>query len=294
MAMEAALSETLVDTYNAGFLRENASLIVVLISDGVDCGGVGDVSEGLDGVDEKICAYAAKGVGPDGGFFHPDDPAQKEYALRPVAETYDFLMALKEGRPGMVKFAGIVGLADINNLDHTVIEYSDAGASSEVQPACVVPDCEGEHCLALPDPRVINLAKMFGLGDNGMVDTLCQEDFFYSAMRGSPPVGCPKRFLLRYQPLDSALIAMRLNGEPLADNACSMADNYVPCGGADADCGDGECLPSWRYLPPGDPLVIDAPGGMILFAPQIDLCNFEPDLETRFELTYVALEVGST
>ncbi|MBW2704565.1 MAG: hypothetical protein JRF33_27425, partial [Deltaproteobacteria bacterium] len=168
----------LLNSANNGFLRENATLVVVVVSDEDDCGEVGDITEGIAGAGGRLCYYAAKEVGPNNTFSHPDDVTTKPYRLTPVDEYYDFLMGIKDNRAGMVKFAAIVGVRDLNDLSTTTIEYEDdSNTSSEIIHACTTPNCTGRYCSSLPGTRYVRLAQKFGIGKDGFVDTICQENF---------------------------------------------------------------------------------------------------------------------
>jgi hypothetical protein len=295
-AMRRALQPLLNGSYNAGFYRQDIPLAVVLISDGEDCGEVGDVAEGIPGVGENICSYAAKGVGPDGGGFHPDDPDSKPYQLTPVEEYYDFLMELKDNRVGMVKFAAIVGIADVKNPQATTIEYQNSDPNAAVMPACTVPNCTGENCDAMPATRAIQLAQMFGIGHNGFVDTICQEDLPYSWFELGNFVVCPRSFNLKERPLDPALIAILVDEEPLPLYSCSIPDRFEVCSGPDdITCSEGSCVPTWNYCVPGDPSreceyldYTNAPGGAVVFADHYDVCNPEGEhpIQRRIDLVY--------
>ncbi len=87
-AAVAAVTEPLVSTTNAGFLRDDATLLLVFVSDEDDCSDAG----ALD-----------------------DEPADACYTqgerLVPVDELHDQLLAAK-GDGGMVLAAGILGTAD--------------------------------------------------------------------------------------------------------------------------------------------------------------------------------------
>ena len=168
----------LINSANNGFLRENATLVVVVVTDEDDCGEVGDITEGIAGAGGRLCYYAAKEVGPNNTFSHPDDVTSKPYRLTPVDEYYDFLMGVKGNRAGMVKFAAIVGVKDLNDLSTTTIEYEDdSNNSSEIIHACTTPNCTGRYCSSLPGTRYVRLAQKFGIGKDGFVDTICQENF---------------------------------------------------------------------------------------------------------------------
>jgi len=137
-AMRRALGVDLLGSYNTGFLRADVPLVVILISDGEDCGEPGEVSEGIPGLDERICSYAARGAGPAGGTYYPGDPESRLYKLTPVSEYYDFLTGLKDNKQGMVRFAAIVGLKDTEDLSSTSIEYAGNEPDAAVLPACSI------------------------------------------------------------------------------------------------------------------------------------------------------------
>ena len=287
-AMKQALQSPLLGTWNSNFLRQDATLQVVVISDGEDCGEVGEVTENIPGVDEKICSYAAKGVGPDGGSFHPDDPDRKSYELTPVAEYHDFLMGLKGHRKGMVRFAAIVGVADPEDPSTTAIEYDGTGPYAGIAPACSMPDCAGENCDVAPGTRHIELARMFGW--NGFVNTICQEDFIKSLARIPDRFGCPRDFKLPEKILDPALVSMRINEEPLPRYSCDIPRQVQSCSGPDdTTCPKGACVQTWHYVPPEElgPPDPSAPGGIIVFAEHFDICCLAADGPVRIELIYV-------
>ncbi|MBN2497031.1 MAG: hypothetical protein JXR96_20735, partial [Deltaproteobacteria bacterium] len=172
----AAMRMALDDPRNEGFLRPQARLAVLVLSDEEDCGEVGDIYEGVPGAAGKICTYAAKGVGPDGSTVHPNDPTARPYALTPVSYYFDFLLGLKSGRPGLVKFAAVVG-ADPHDPASTSIEYQGIDPSADITPACQTTTCRSGNCAAYPGTRYIELASLFGLGGDGFAASICQDDF---------------------------------------------------------------------------------------------------------------------
>ncbi len=175
--IRAALSEPLLATWNGGFLREDARLAVVVISDEDDCGEVGDVTENIQGISGKVCYYAARGTGPDGSHADPQDGLP--YQLTPVHEYHDFLVGLKGGHEDAVRFAAIVGVDDPADPAATRITFKSADATADVNPACSTPNCQSPsgYCDAYPGTRYIALAETFGLDSGGFVDTICQMDF---------------------------------------------------------------------------------------------------------------------
>ncbi|MBW2703132.1 MAG: VWA domain-containing protein [Deltaproteobacteria bacterium] len=270
---------------HVGFLRPDATLVVVLISDEDDCGEVGDISEGIPGAGGRMCYYAAKGVGPGGTTSHPDDPTSKPYRLTSVDETYKFLMELKGNRAGLVKFAAIVGISDPEHPEDTRIEYEDPGnPSSNILPACVTPACTGRYCQAYPGTRYIELAKKFG-NQFGFVDTICQADFSGTMEKIATWVGCPEDFQLQATIEDAALANILVNDLPVPRYSCTnITDSVLACAGPGEtdDCPTGsECKETWIYD--------DQAGehGTISFAEHFDPCANRDEGQLRIDLLYV-------
>ena len=172
-------------------MPRDAALVVVVVSDEEDCGAVGDVTENLSiNVGGNICYYAAKGSDPEGKTVDSQD---RPLALTPVAEYYSELMALKRNKQGLVKFAAIVGVGDPQNPGATQIDYqfSTATGKWDVLPACTTTGCTGNYCNANPGTRYIELARRFGLGENGFLDTICQSDFSATLQDLGDTIACP-------------------------------------------------------------------------------------------------------
>ncbi|MBW1808837.1 MAG: hypothetical protein JRJ87_11640 [Deltaproteobacteria bacterium] len=283
--MRVALDD-LAGTYNAGFLRKNATLAVVVITDEDDCGQVGDVTEGLGGIAGDACYYASKGVDPEGGF---TDPEGKLYRLTPVEDYYNFLLGLKDGKEGMVKFAAIVGVKDINDLSTTTIEYTFDGSRYTVDQTCTTAGCTGLFCFAKPGTRYIKLAQLFGIGQNGFVDTICQTDFSDTMEALGTFVACPKVFLLSEEILDPDLANILINGEGVPRFSCDKPGELEECSGhGDTSCSQGSCVETWSYTPPDTPPDPAALGGTITFAEHYDPCElFSDGDQVHIELVYV-------
>ncbi len=207
-AMRTALQDGLLETYNQGFLREAARLAVIVVSDEEDCGEVGDVWEG-SGVGGDICYYAAKGAGPEGEVYHPDDPQQRPYQLTPVGEYAQFLLELKSNQSWMVKFAAIVGVEDAGDPLGTDIQYEWSGTRWDVVDACTTPGCNGSYCFAEPGTRYIRLADML----DGTVESICQTDFAEPMVRiAGASTGYLLVFPLHYLPTSEASIRVWVDG----------------------------------------------------------------------------------
>jgi hypothetical protein len=282
------------NTYNAGFLRDEATLAVIVISDEDDCGEVGDVYE-LTSDGGNICYFASKGEGPEPGnpdyipmTYHPSDPEQRPYELTPVKEYYDFLVNdLKGGRKGMVKFAAIVGVTDANDPSTTTIEYEWGPYNRwNVVSACTTPGCTGDYCFAEPGTRYIKLAQMFG--ENGYVASICQSDFSQTMERLGVCVHCPETYKLSAAPPDPALMVVTINGEPIPRYTCSIQGQLEPCDGPnDTSCSQGTCTETWTLCTPQDQRPICAgqdysmaSGGLLVFADHYQPCQIiKGDLE---------------
>ncbi len=282
--MKAALG-SLADNYNKGFLRPNATLAVVLVSDEEDCGERGDVMESTEARGD-ICYYGAKGQDRDGKttYTNPNTGAQMPYKLTPVKEYYDFLMGLKNNEAGMVKFAAIVGVIDRNNPYTTTpdkIEFVQPQPGQwQVKAACDTQGCVGKYCSATPGTRYVELAKLFG--NDGFVDSICQTDFNGTMVKIAQRIACPDRFVLSEPIRDPALANILINGEPIPRYSCSVSGALLECkaGGA---CSSGTCVETWTYSPPDK----DAPGGVIEFAPHYNPCEIYAGKLFNIELVYV-------
>ena len=241
-AVRLALGKSLAST-NGSFLRSDAALAVVLVSDEDDCGAVGDVSENLPYTSGNACYYAAKGIDPEG---KTKDAKGKDLMLTPVADYYDFLVGLKGNREGMVKFAGIVGITDEANPSATEIQYvyNDTSARWDIAPACQASGCTGKYCAVGPGTRYIELAEMFGLGQNGFLSTLCADNFSATVAKLGKLAACPAKLYLKWKPEDLTSLQIQINGVAIPKE-------------------------KWTYLAP----TAEAPNGVISFGEGYDVCE---------------------
>ncbi|HOX45077.1 MAG TPA: hypothetical protein PK668_15865 [Myxococcota bacterium] len=270
--IRVALSD-LANTVNEGFLREDATLAVVVVSDEDDCGAVGDVTEGVSGIGGRVCYYAARGEGPDGSTEDPQ--AHRPYALTPVQEYHDFLMGLKGNRQGMVKFVAVVGVTDPDDPSATEIEYTFTAPNADVLPACITPGCTGPSCQAFPGTRYIELAELFGLGEDGLVGTICQDDFSSLMALIGESVSCPSTYALGTPVASPAGLVVAVDGRALPRYSCAAAEALTACSGPeDTSCGAAACAETWQYLAPTGEAW--APGGYVAFAAHADPCRSRP------------------
>lgn len=294
-SMRSALSEPLITTYNTTatkkFLRDNAVLAVVVISDEEDCGEVGDVTEGINGIKDDVCYYAANGQGPDGAYSDPKEG--RLYKLEPLLNYYDFLMDLKGGRTGYVKFAAVTGMADESDPSSTQITFTSDAPDADKVPSCSTPDCQSDfgYCDAYPGTRYIDLAKMFG--DNGFVGTICTNNFSDLLNRIVDFVGCPRYFNLSEKIVDPALANIFVNDVEIPRYSCSGSsnDNIEICAGpSDDTCTSGQCVKTWTYTSPDelDPPDPNAPGGKITFADHYNPCDLISEGVIHIDVVYAA------
>lgn len=288
LAMKKALGDHS-NAYNSGFLRGEATLAVVVVSAEDDCGEVGDVYE-LTADGDHICYFAAKGEGPEPGnptytpiTSHPGDPEKRPYHLTPVEEYNTFLESLKGDKFGMVKFAAIVGVEHVNDLDTTTIEYEwDADRSRWfITDACVTSGCPGDFCFAEPGIRYIQMAELFGIGENGFIETICQMDYSETMERLARFLSCPGRFLLEKDITDPQESNLELNGQLIPRFSCTVANQLESCQYTDdPSCSAGTCVETWSYFYPS----LAEPHGSIVFAEHFDACSYAQGGVLRIDL----------
>jgi hypothetical protein len=280
--MRPALDQ-LAGSYNAGFLRPEAGLTVIQLSNEIDCGEIDDITEGLGGIGGSVCYYAANGADPEGG---KTDPDGKPYALTPVSEYYRFLMSLKRNQVGMVKFAAIVGVKDLSDLSTTTIEFywDEIYSRYLIEDACQTPDCIGRFCFSEPSPRYIALAQMFGIKANGLVESICQSDYTESMQKiGELVAGCPHGFSLTGKIIDPITVDILINDVKVPRYSCSTSDKVEACQSSDdPSCTQGSCVATWTYHLPTD----DHPLGRISLADHFDTCDLVVDGVLKVEVAY--------
>lgn len=158
------------DRENAGFLREDSIVAVMVMSDEDDC-SVADPAL----FDPSSTHYT--GDLNLRCFMHPE-------AVHPVSRFVDGLRAVRPGRPELLVFAAITGIPYRLVADGTPAGYAtvlsdprmqeqiDSGAMmTRLTPSCNVPG----RGLAFPPRRIVQVAE--ALAPRSMVHSICQEDF---------------------------------------------------------------------------------------------------------------------
>ncbi len=154
---------------NAGFLRDDSLLVVVLVSDEDDCStsdrALLDPHDGTyRGVPNVRCQL---------------NPG----ALLPVARYAEGLRALRAGREERLVFAAITGVpTDLVGRTPTEILADErmtvrlTADGRDVEPACTSRNGDGsDRGKAAPGRRFVELAA--ALGEQGIVQSICQESF---------------------------------------------------------------------------------------------------------------------
>jgi hypothetical protein len=154
--------------YNKGFLRDDAVLVVILVSDEEDCSSP-DASRDV--------------------LYRASDPARNVLcarnpgALHPVSRYLEGLKSLKPMYPDRIIFAGIVGVplasATSAKTPDEILALPEMQAVEEevsdvlgLRPACISANNSGD---ADPARRMVELAK--GFGPNGVITSICENDY---------------------------------------------------------------------------------------------------------------------
>lgn len=155
------------DGANAGFLRPDSVLATIVMTDENDCSA------------------------SDPSLFDPESAVYTENlnlrcfqhpaALHPVSRYVDGLRALRSD-PSDVIFGLIAGVPTDLITDGSGTDYagilSDPRMMESVDPTTgnqLVPSCEEAGGMAFPPRRLVEAAQ--GFGGNGVVQSICQEDF---------------------------------------------------------------------------------------------------------------------
>jgi hypothetical protein len=281
-SMKRALEPGTLRQFNPNFLRKDANLAVIVVSDEEDCGEPGQLRKGAKASE---CYYASKGIKPDG------TPADD--SLEPVESYYQFLLSLKGGRKDHVQFAAIVGMKDAQDPSSTVIEFASNDPSAKELPVCSTLDlgCTGQYCVAFPGTRYIQLAERFGLGgtdnDYGFLDTICQSNFSNTMEKVAKLIACKQTFDLTEPLLDPALANIMINGEFLPKYTCSIQNQLKECAGPDQPCPEGDCVKTWIYTPADQIPGPNPPqGGRLSFAKHYNPCLLTTNGVVHIEVIY--------
>ncbi len=163
------------DTDNAGFLRANSLLTIVVVTDEDEC-----TPSNLELFDPNTSNPTFPGDLNLRCFMYPD-------AVQPASRYVDGFLALRQGQPGLLVFAAITGVpqnlipADPNMIDYDAIladpsmqERQDPMIPTQLAPSCNRPGTG----LAFPPRRIVQVAKgIHDAGSTGVIESICADDF---------------------------------------------------------------------------------------------------------------------
>jgi len=161
------------DAENAGFLRDDSVLALVLVSDEEDC----SIAEGAAEI-FNVSSTTYTGDLNLRCFLYKE-------AQYPVQRYIDGFKALRAGREDLLVFGAIIGVPldlvsegtpnyDAILADPRMVEQVDTSPGStglRLVPSCNVPG----RGIAFPPRRIVEVAK--GFGTYGAVESICQESF---------------------------------------------------------------------------------------------------------------------
>lgn len=247
---------------NAGFLRPDAFLAIVMITDEDDCSGppVSDLytDQSFDGqagsLRCNIVGHVCNGSPPPGMEFSTplkDCAAAPKGGNRliPVEEISNFVLGLKKNFPERIIVSAITGLPA--QADGTPYQFFKSDQTTPKGLLDIAPVCSaGNAGTAAPSLRISEFVKSFGA--NGTLDSICNDDFSPALKRIGELIaarldpGCISEKLI-----DTDLKTAGLQAE------CSVVDR-VPnnaTGGYDdkvlPECGKG-AAPCWKLQAPGE------------------------------------------
>lgn len=159
------------DGTNAGFLRPDALLAVVLLTDEDDCS--------VDPANAEIFNQASSEYTGDLNLRCFNYPG----AAFPISRYVDGLRALKPGRPDLVVLSAIIGVpTDFTGSDFAAllarpemqeqIRTDGPMAGHQIRPVCTAPEGRGE---AFPARRIVQAAA--GFGPYASVHSICDTDY---------------------------------------------------------------------------------------------------------------------
>ena len=161
------------DGRNAGFLRPDSILALILVSDEEDCSAqnpeifntMSSIFPG-EALNLRCFMYGAESY----------------QAVQPISRYVDGFRALRPGRPDLVLFAAIVGVPpdsvpDPTNLDYDAIlahpdmqEMIDPMDPNRLRTSCNVPGLG----IAFPSRRIVGVARQ--MAPHSIVQSICQAD----------------------------------------------------------------------------------------------------------------------
>lgn len=261
-SVRVALAESLMPkntTKNVGFLREDAFLAVVLITDEDDCSGNPDSDLYVDGsftgqagsLRCNIAGHTCNGRAPMTSAFQT--PLENCTAapngggrLIPVEDIVSYLYALKPNNPERVIVSAITGQP--NKRDGATYAFSEVAMNNQTV-LDVEPICNSAGGAAAPALRIEQFVKSFG--DNGTLDSICSDNFSPALKRIADLIaarldpGCLSERLMDVDPNQAGVQAECTVVDRVPNTATGIGEDKVlpACSGNNTPC--------WRLQAPG-------------------------------------------
>lgn len=259
-SLRVALAEN-VTPGNAGFLRPDAFLALVLITDEDDCSAPPDSDLFADtsfgdqqgSLRCNITGHLCDGKAP------PAMPFQTPLAncvanpggrLIPVDEISRFIFGLKGNFPERIIVSAITGIpGNENGAQYAFTKTKQPNSSLELLD--VEPVCNSAGGTAAPAIRIKKFVESFG--ENGTIDSICSNDFSPALKRIGELIaarldpGCIAEPLIDVDDKTPGLQAECTVVDRVPNNASGgFKDEVIP------ECGAGNATPCWRMQAPGE------------------------------------------
>jgi hypothetical protein len=170
-----------------GFLRPDAVLGIVLITDEDDCSAPPDtdlftqtstrLADPYGPIDSfrcnefgHLCAGAPPPRAPTAGLTDCHSNETDSSKLIKVGEVVTFLRSLKDA-PDRIKVAAITGIP----TSYSVVESPEVDTRTGERHITVAPACQSSAGLAAPSVRIKDFIDAFG--GHGLIETICADDF---------------------------------------------------------------------------------------------------------------------
>lgn len=251
---------------NAGFLRRDAFLAIVIIADEDDCSapiekapeqGGPPAGQGFFEIDHQgqagslrcsINGHVCNGVHPPAAAFSSPltncqaaDASDPELFLFDVDEIVSSIRALKPGRPDKILVSAITGWPDDAANAQYTIQRNPTNMDWESGPACTSADGD-----AAPAVRLKKFVDAFG--ENGLVTSICNTNLGPALMK----IGQKLADILQKTCIDAPLYDTN-PATPAIEPDCRVIETIPVQGGAGESetllrqCGSpGAGLPCWR------------------------------------------------
>jgi hypothetical protein len=246
---------------NRNFLRKDAFLGIVILSDEDDCSGEPEATFYRDPVPGQAgslrCALLGHVCGdqpvPPSATFRAPLSSCRPYQRRPderasrlinVQDFVDYILAIKGGNQQRVIVSSIIGLNDAAQASYGLFEreLNSGGRELDLLPACN----QGQAGVATPGIRLRHFTGSFL---NNTVHSICQPDLSVAMEQ----IGDKMKRVLENTCITAALVDTDLE-RPGLQADCQVRDRVPRSGGGFVDqplpgCDGGTRSPCWELTP---------------------------------------------